>query len=235
MNHVKKMILVPQETVARLHETPALTPQTQMSSLDTEMNGILNKKYADDSEKWKHYSEALQRYLHFAGETRKPLSLEIESVPEKPSDSADPNGSSQIRQQVASVLPKTYKEQALKIHDYLAVSGSPVTWDAQGVVSIKNTRIPHSNIIDWISDLTRYRKNFEPHGINQFVYTLAELNIPLELIGNEKRRAAVLQAKQSGGGIISAPLQKKIKTNTVTTRVAQKLTRPKKKHGWKPW
>ena len=102
MNHVKKLILVPQETVARMHETPTFTPQTQMNSLDTEMSHILSKKYADDSQKWKMYNETLQRYLHFAGETRKPLTIELDS---KVDDSTRIEA---VREQLAAAVPKTY-------------------------------------------------------------------------------------------------------------------------------
>jgi len=223
MNQVNKMILVPHESVARLHDTTTSTPQTQMSALDTEMNYILRKQYADDSEKWKKYNETLQRFLHFSKESQKPFSFAIEPIVDQRRDESDSNTSSVIRQQLSSVLPKAYKDQALRIHDYLSVSGSPVTWDAQGIVSVKGTPVPHSNIVDLISDLTRYRKNFEPHGVSQFIQTLAHLNIPLDLVGNEKRRTAILQAKQSGGGIISPPTHPSPLPETTTTQ----KTKPK--------
>jgi hypothetical protein len=190
MKHVKKMILVPHDTVARLHDTPTATPQTQMSSLDTTMTQIMRQQYADDSEKWKKYNEALQRYLHFAGETRKPLTLEL---------STEQSSSSAVREQLYSVMPKKYKEQAVKIYDYLA--NSPLTWDTTGAVSVDGTLIPQSNIIDLISDLTRSRKHFIPHGSTQFIQALGRINIPLDLIGNEHHRTAILKAKQTGGGI----------------------------------
>ena len=175
MNHVKKMILVPHESVARLNDPTPSTSHTQMSALDTEMNYILRKQYADDSEKWKKYNEALQRFLHFSKESQKPVSIEIESILGEKKDTGDPNLNSVIRQRLASVLPRTYKDQAVKIHDYLAVDGTPITWDSNGVISIKGTAIPHSNIIDLISDLTRNRKNFEPQGMSQFIQTLLHI------------------------------------------------------------
>ena len=201
MTHQKQRILVPYESVARLHDTPTSSPQTQMNSLDTEMNYILQQTYADDSEKWKRYNETLQRYLHFANEARKPIPIEIKSVED---DSSQPVS---MRQQLASVIPKTYKDQALKIHDYLTSTGSPVTWDRTGAVSIQGTVLRQSNIIDLISDLTRSRKNFEPEGVTDFVQALANMNIPMDLIGNEKRRTALVRARQTGGGIKRPPLR----------------------------
>ena len=113
------MILVPHESVARLNDPTPSTSHTQMSALDTEMNYILRKQYADASEKWKKYNEALQRYLHFSKESHKPVSIEIASILDEKKDTvADSNLNSVIRQRLSSVLPKTYKDQAVKIHDY---------------------------------------------------------------------------------------------------------------------
>ncbi|KAK3933132.1 LOW QUALITY PROTEIN: Putative uncharacterized transposon-derived protein [Frankliniella fusca] len=78
MNHVKKMILVPHESVARLNDSTPPTSETQVSALDNEMELIMRKKYADDSLKWKLYNEALQRYLHFKNESKKPLQISVE-------------------------------------------------------------------------------------------------------------------------------------------------------------
>ena len=191
MNHAKKMILVPHDTVTRIRDTVTPTPQTQMSSLDTEMRTIMREKYADDSEKWKKYNEVLQRYLFFANESRKPIKLEIVSA-EKPN--------SAMRQQLITVMPKTYKDQAVKMFDYLSSEGSPITWDSTGAVSIHGNLIPQSNILDFISDLTRSRRSFEPLGVAKFVNALAQMNFPLDIIGNERRRRAILQARQSGSG-----------------------------------
>ena len=110
MNHVKKMILVPHDTVARMHDTTAPTPQTQMSSLDTEMSYILRKQYADDSEKWKKYNETLQRYLHFANENRKPLAIELKLDDEKTEET---HQNAVVRRQLFTVTLKTYRDQTL--------------------------------------------------------------------------------------------------------------------------
>lgn len=241
MNHVKKMILVPQETVARMHDTPSLTPQSQMSTLDTEMHGILNKKYADDAEKWKHYSEALSRYLHFAGESRKPLTLEIESKP----DDSDGSRASGVRTQLAAAIPKTYKSHALRIYDYLSQNHSPVTWDTNGTLSIDNSVIPHSNLIDSISDLTRARKNFSPPGTDALCAALARMNVPLELLGNATRRELVqkLKGQRGGGGIVPMPKTNRKKTirKPAKKKSAERLTKKTavkntaKKYVWKTW
>lgn len=227
------MVLVPHDSVARLHDPPTSSPQIKMSALDSEMSHILQKQYVDDSEKWKKYNETLQRYLHFVKEGQKPVSIEIASVPEKEGVGNESLPSSGVRHQVASVIPKTYKDQALKIFDYLSVVGSPITWDSQGVVSVKGAHVAHSNIVDLISDLTRHRKNFEPVGVTKFVEGLAELNIPLELVGNDKRRTAVLQAKQRGRGLEEPPPPPLSETKRALPPVVKRSAI--KQHVWKSW
>ncbi|KAK3924464.1 50S ribosomal protein L5 [Frankliniella fusca] len=151
------MILVPHESVAKLNDPTPPPTETQLSSLDSEMERILRKKYADDSLKWKLYNAALQRYLHFKNESKKPVRISVEDF------SLDDTGDTAlIRQQLVAAMPKTYKAAALRLYDYLSTTGSRVTWDSSGLVSLEGTPVTNSNIIDLISDLTRSRKNFEP-------------------------------------------------------------------------
>ncbi|KAK3925217.1 Torsin-1A-interacting protein 1 [Frankliniella fusca] len=219
MNHVKKMILVPHESVARLNDPTPSTTVTQLNTLDSEMENIMRKKYADDSLKWKLYNEALQRYLHFKGEQTKPVQISISSV------NGEENETTSIREQLAEALPKTYKAAALRLYDYLSRADSKVTWDSSGVVSLNNQPVPHSNIIDLISDLTRSRKNFEPIGKENFVKALSLTNIPLELIPNEKRRNAIILARNQGGGGAVVPITKRRVSKTHTPK---RLTSPKR-------
>lgn len=245
MNHVKKLVLVPHESVARLHDSSPTSAQEKMGALDTEMKTILNKQYADDAEKWKVYSEALQRYLHFADDKRKPVSLELKTEEEKQ------NIPTSWRAQIASLVPRTYKDAALRIFDYLGRDGSPLTVDTTGVVSINGTPLSHSNIVDLISDLTRSRKNVPPPpGSSSFVQALAGMNIPLELIGNEIRKNEIQQlktlrpAKKASDGEKKKRRSRQPSPNRNQTgsgrgrkkRTATAKTRaPKRKAGWAHW
>ncbi|KAK3926577.1 Nuclear protein MDM1 [Frankliniella fusca] len=220
------MILVPHESVAKLTDPTPSTTLTQLSALDNEMELIMRKKYADDSLKWKLYNEALQRYLHFNNERKKPARISVEDF------SLDDTGDTAlIRQQLAAAMPKTYKAAALRLYDYLSTTGSRVTWDSSGLVSLEGTPVTNSNIIDLISDLTRSRKNFEPVGVSNFIKTLSTLNIPLELIPNEKRRVAIIQARNQDGGGTVVPITK---PKRVRNRVTKgRVTKPR--HAWQSW
>lgn len=190
MTHVKKMVLIPHDSLARLNDKTPSTQREHMSSLDTEMSHILNKQYADDSEKWKHYSDTLQRYLHFAAEHRKPVALHVTDTDPKPIPP------SPMRAHLASMVPRTYKDVALRIFDFISQEGSPVTVDPSGTVSINGNPQPQSNIVDLISDLTRARKSVgQPLGSQAFVRALASMNVPLELIGNEQRKHDIHRLK----------------------------------------
>ncbi|KAK3929580.1 Histone transcription regulator 3-like protein [Frankliniella fusca] len=223
------MILVPHESVAKLNDPTPSTTETQLSALDNEMELIMRKKYADDSLKWKLYNEALQRYLHFNNERKKPVRISVEDF------SLDDTGDTAlIRQQLAAAMPKTYKAAALRLYDYLSTTGSRVTWDSSGLVCLEGTPVTNSNIIDLISDLTRSRKNFEPVGVLNFIKTLSTLNIPLELIPNEKRRVAIIQARNQDGGGTVVPIRRVRKRVTEIKRVTKgRVTKPK--HAWQSW
>ena len=62
-----------------------------------------------------------------------------------------------------------------------------ITWDDRGQVILKGDLIPKSNISDLISDAMRSRKHFNPVGVREFYDILYEINIPKDLVRNEKR------------------------------------------------
>ena len=66
MNHTRRMVLVPENTLESLQQrhqilTPPVT-QT-LKHLDSEMSDILSSKELDDEAKAKLYNQVLQRYL----------------------------------------------------------------------------------------------------------------------------------------------------------------------------
>ena len=68
MNHTRRMILVPENTLERLQQyqqllTPLVT-QT-LKNLDSEMSDILSSKQLDDEAKATLYNQMLQRYLTY--------------------------------------------------------------------------------------------------------------------------------------------------------------------------
>lgn len=75
MENTKKMLLVEQDFIERLKHNENQS-ENSSSRLDREMQKILKSKM-DDREKWALYSQALQRFLHFAEADRKPFKIPI--------------------------------------------------------------------------------------------------------------------------------------------------------------
>ena len=205
MEHCKKLVLVPHETLDRLHEKPMSRTGTDvMGELDTDMHKILLQK-AEDSEKWKLYHQALQRYLHFANEQRKPLSIQLPSIEEnaQPEDkSNEVNG--QLLARLTSVIPKKFQNTATGLFQTLSSEQNKTLlyWDHTGVVKINDTPIPQSNIIDLVSDAVRNRKTAQAIGWQAFASTLKQLNVPMDLISNSQYKEFI--RTQTGRGTTSA-------------------------------
>lgn len=194
MEHAKKMVLVPQETVHRMTGSIApLTSSSQiLSDLDKEMENILRTPMKSDSEKWTLYKQCLRRFLHFSAEERKPLAFPIEQAPE---NNPGGNGVTEIKgseqeiplhTEIVSSLPQKYRKKAELLISRLLSSGK-ISWNSDGTVSIKGGVIPGSNITDLVGDVMRSRKNVNPKGIDSFASLLTEINMPKEFIGNPKR------------------------------------------------
>lgn len=233
-SHVKKMILVPAESVSRLHDSTPSDSQKKMSDLDSEMSHILQKQYAEDSEKWKLYNEALQRYLHFAEEKRKPVTLELSEKEEVET----PRKDTFLRDQLEKIMPKTYKNQALRLYDYITREGSGVNIDPSGSIAISGKVIAHSNYLDLIADLTRVRKNQEkPSGSEELMKALSLSNFPLDLIGNDRRRSAIRELQHQSGE--KTPRRQKTEKKQTgggkVTKRKSKQTGGIKKHAWNTW
>ena len=66
MNHARRMVLVPENTLERLQQRQQILtpPVTQtLKNLDSQTGDILESKQLDDEEKAKLYNQVLQRYL----------------------------------------------------------------------------------------------------------------------------------------------------------------------------
>lgn len=205
MEHAKKMVLIPSETMERIQRSS--TRQTSDTSeevgnggrvsydpitrLDNEMQSILNQPSKDDTEKWKLYQQILQRYLHFTEESRKPLSVEVHSHPgtitSEKTDSVESNSDEKLSK-VLATIPKTYQSKGALLLRHLTADPKRFSWDANGVVSIDGTVIQGSNIVDLVNDGVRRRKGFQAFGRNAFARYLASINTPQEYIGNPEVR-----------------------------------------------
>ena len=95
MNHIRRMVLVPENTLERLQQrrqilTPPVT-QT-LRTLENEMSDILSSKELDDQSKAKLYNQVLQRYLTYYDQPKgQPLHVKLTTV--KPAETPKPKES----------------------------------------------------------------------------------------------------------------------------------------------
>ena len=86
-------------------------------------------------------------------------------------------------------IPKNMKTRAQALLARLKEKEDAITWDERGQVILKGILIPKSNISDLVSDAMRSRKHFNPVGVQQFYDILHEINVPKDLVRNERRWA----------------------------------------------
>ena len=84
-------------------------------------------------------------------------------------------------------IPKTMKSRAEALLAHLKERGDVITWDDMGQVLVDGVLIPKSNISDLVSDAMRSRKHFNPIGVRKFYSVLNKINVPKDLVRNEKR------------------------------------------------
>ena len=84
-------------------------------------------------------------------------------------------------------IPKTMKTRAEALLAHLKERGDAITWDDMGQVLVDGVLIPKSNISDLVSDAMRSRKHFNPVGVREFYNVLNKINVPKDLVRNEKR------------------------------------------------
>lgn len=225
MEHCKKMVLLPHEALAKFHEKPASrTSGDVMNDLDQEMSRIL-KQRAADSEKWKMYEQALQKYLYFVNEQKKPTALifpetntkesEIERESESPRDTV-------LKDRLLTLIPEKFKNAASALYEHLSTpeARAYISWDRNGTTSVGGETF--SSIIDLISDAVRTRKQPKVSRWQTFASVLRTLHTPLDIVGNKK----YIQAIQSQDG---AGLAKQHVRNTETNaQIPRKCTAPQR-------
>ena len=99
----------------------------------------------------------------------------------------EPQEDSLSDEMIVRGIPKNMKTRAQALLARLKEREDAITWDERGQVILKGTLIPKSNISDLISDAMRPRKHFNPVGVQKFYDVLYEINVPKDLVRNEKR------------------------------------------------
>ena len=212
MNHTKRMVLVPENTLERLKQRQQILtpPVTQtLKNLDSEMTDILSSKQLDDDEKAKLYNQVLQRYLTYYDQ-RKGQPLHVKLTTPKPVETPMPEEeskettkvsteaettSSAVEQEVIKSVPKLYKVGARQLLDKIKENRNVLHWNERGELLYEDKPIPGSHVVDLVNDILRHRKGFEPVGWSVFARGLARMNVPENLVRNPQRQSAIREFK----------------------------------------
>lgn len=203
MERVKKMVLIPQETIERMqleqssigksdHDFSASnnesapeasstlkttktvqTPGDNLSRLDGKMREIL------DSTNYTTENEKLKEFLQVLQRY-----LFFTGEKHKSTLNSNPIENSMQEQIILSSVPKIHQRKAKLLIDHLKANKSRINWNELGTVTIDGQKLRNSNIVDLINDAARSRKNVQAVGRKQFASILRETSTPREYIGN---------------------------------------------------
>ena len=187
----KKMALIPAEMAQfysnQLH-TGGAPGLGQLSSLDQQMKTILENTNIPADMKYTQYYNTLRSYGAFK-ENMEQQQQQLPSHPvvEKPQSTGLPVAENEL----IEVVPKAQRRGTQLLLKYVK-ENPDLTWNQSKELVYKGKRIPHSNIFDLVSDISRNRKQQNPAiGWQEFAEGLASQNIPQDAIGNKQRWAFI--------------------------------------------
>ena len=196
-----KSVVLPYDVFNKLNtstntQNPALD---RLSRMEEELQNILNNKTASDDEKVLMYTQLLDKYLKIVNSNKGPIELPVNTT-EQPitSNTAQPTSTPQAthsnqKHLLSMATHRINSRAATSIMSFIENSPS-ITWnDATGRVSINNTEVANSNIVDIIVDLAsppaHKRNKPPPPGTAVVLSHLTSLNIPATFIKNTRRAA----------------------------------------------
>ena len=106
---------------------------------------------------------------------------------EEEEEEEEPQEDSLSVEMIVRGIPKTMKTRAEALLAHLKERRDVITWDDMGQVLLDGVLIPKSNISDLVSDAMRSRKHFNPVGVREFYNVLNKINVPKDLVRNERR------------------------------------------------
>ena len=197
MEHARKMILIPEESINNLSRDNVATmqtPGTPTSRLDKEMSKIINStSIQDDREKYAMYQQALERFMYYKkNDDTKKFQVsgvnalgDINEVSKVNNDEDTNEENSKVDESIINCVPEKFQLKAKmllqRLHDF-----GDVTWDNRGKITIDGSTVKGGNLVDLINDVVRNRKQPLSNGSGQFAQVLRKANIPREFIVNDK-------------------------------------------------
>ena len=149
----------------------------QLSTLDQQLQTILNDNSIPPELKLQKYTQTLQRYQ----------SLKSQQIPmSQPAKLAQPKIDAE---EVLEAVPKPFKHKARLLMQHMKKHDELFDWTPDGQLKYQGKPISGSNVLDLVYDFSRKKGPLsEPAiGSRQFARLLKESNVPKVAIGNSDR------------------------------------------------
>ena len=197
-----------------------------LSSLDRELQDVLNQQHLTTDEKVKQYNQVLQRYVTYEDQqqmaARAPIKMQMVGTSEPSSTSTTTTSAAEamdpIEQEVANTVPQSMKKKAQLL--VKRIKNSPtMRWTDKGELVYKDQIVPNTNVVDLVNDALRRRKRIQPEGWQTFARALKETNVPQDLIGHQERWEWMQRSAREIPQQQPPPRQQRKKKRVVSTRV----------------
>ncbi len=235
MEHVKRLVIVP-EHMTEQQKKPLVPPLTaQVNEIDSDMQNIIQRQDIPIDAQARMYDQNLQRYLTFYDKRmNKPLWVNVlqPKITEEQPQEEEPETIDEIETDIMDSVPATMKSRARQLIKKLKGSKDVIGWNNQGQMMFKGRPIPGTNIVDLVNDSLRQRKNFNPEGWELFSKALGHLNMPEGVVRNENRLALVREYKTKG---IPDDLPQPTTPRTPLSRVQQERRKKRKDNKNSPY
>ena len=211
MEHVKRMVLVPEHVADNTTQRKPLIPPltAQVNYLDSEMDSLLRRQDLTQDDKANMYNQILQRYLTYY-DKRMSQPVRVSVVPPKPvvtpkpvetEDAKTPETAElalsglpgEIESDILECVPPTMKARARQLVKKLKDNKDLVGWNDKAQLVFEGRLIPGSNVIDLVNDVLRHRKDFNPPGWQVFAKVLRNVNVPEGIVRNENLNVLIVR------------------------------------------
>ena len=175
---MKKMTLVDPRLLNQLQQQQPSKPirnitVNSMNQMNETMKETLEDPTLSDTDKVQLYNQSLMRH-NFVEDKVQPQPTSSTVLDET------------VEDDILDSVPKTMRQRAARLIRKIK-SSSSIRWNDRGELIYKGNVYPNTNISDLVNDVLRRRKTFQPQGWDVFAEGLQDINVPMDLVGNEER------------------------------------------------
>jgi len=189
--------MIPEQSVSHINHVQEQKKdgiEGQVSEFKTALKRILSSDNLTPETQMQLYNQLFTRYLKFDADLKEPAIVIMKNENPEPDNGKKDyavndigNFENKWKDAIFQKMPKIHKEKAKGLIDFLDKSKELRILD-NGEISINDTILPQSNIVNLVHDIVRDRpKAPGPLGYKHFAMLLKDLNVPKDLVGNPAR------------------------------------------------